>query len=99
MRCRSRLHDLNGGYPDSEPFVLNFTPVQTHHLLHITQIVPVHAARWWPTNTSGGELLSLDSLAAESWANVTNARGVAGTEFTMRVPAFELRQSFRLHQR
>ena len=93
-----KLHDLNGVYPDSEPFVLSFTPQQIHYPLNLTQVDPMHAALSWATNAVGWELQSSDSLAAGSWATVTNVQGIAGTNFTLSITTSGTQRFFRLHK-
>jgi len=91
-----KLHDLNGVYPDSAPFVLSFTPVQIHHPLNIKQVDPLHAVLLWTTNAVGWELQSSDSLTASSWGTVTNPPGIAGTNFTFTITNTGTQQFFRL---
>ncbi len=93
-----KLHDSNGIYPDSEPFVLSFTPVQIHYPLNLKQVDPQHAALSWTTNAVGWELQSSVSLAAGSWITVTNLQSIVGTNFSLDITTTGAQQFFRLHK-
>jgi hypothetical protein len=93
-----KLHDLNGVYPDSDPFVLSFTPVQVHYPLSIQQTDPLNIALAWTTNAVGWELQSSLSLTATNWTTITNVPGIAGTNFSLSRPTVETQQFFRLRK-
>ena len=93
-----KLHDLSAVYPDSDPFVLSFTPVQIHYPLKIQQVDPQHAALFWTTNAVGWELQSSVSLAPQSWVTVTNIQSILGTNFSLSISTAEAQQFFRLHK-
>jgi len=93
-----RLHDLNGVYPDSEPFELSFTPIHVRHPINITQVDPRHATLIWTTNAVGWELQSATNLAAVNWDTVTNVPVVAGTNFSLSISTAEAQEFFRLHK-
>ena len=94
-----KLHDVNGVYADSAPFVLSFTPLQILHRLHLNPIDPQHATLSWPTNAAGWELQSAAAMSAVSWGIVTNAPVIAGTNFSLSIITTATQQFFRLHQR
>jgi hypothetical protein len=93
-----KLRDLNGVYPESAPFGLNFTPNPVRYQLNLTTVDSLHARLSWPTNAAGWELQSAVSLAAADWATVTNVPGIAGTNFSLILPAAGTQQFFRLHK-
>jgi hypothetical protein len=92
------LRDLNGVYPDSEPFVLSFTPVQIvrEYQLSIQKIDARHAALLWTTNAAGWELQSAAVGSATNWDTVTNAPGVVGTNFSLSITTADTQRFFRL---
>ncbi len=92
-----KLRDVNNIYPDSEPFVLSFTPVQIRHRINIKQLDAQHATLLWSTNAVGWELQSSPSLTATNWSTVTNAPAVVTTNFSLTIPTSEQQQFFRLH--
>lgn len=93
-----KLHDLNGVYADTAPFVLSFTAVQIHYPLAIKQADPQHATLSWTTNAAGWELQSAASVTATNWATVTNVPSLVGTNFTLGITTAETQQFFRLHK-
>jgi len=93
-----KLHDLNGVYSDSEPFVLSFTPIQVRHRLEIMQLDPWHAMLSWTTNAAGWELLSAASVTAINWDVVTNVPATTGTNFTLSIAMTNTQRFFRLNQ-
>ncbi len=93
-----KLHDLNGVYADTAPFVLSFTAVQIHYPLAIKQDDLQHATLSWTTNAAGWELQSATSLTATNWATVTNVPVLAGPNFSLSVTTEQTQQFFRLHK-
>jgi hypothetical protein len=93
-----KLHDLNGVYLESAPFVLSFTPVQVLYRINIKQVDPLHATLSWTTNAVGWELQSAAAVAAANWDTVTNVPGIAGTNFSLGITTADTQQFFRLHK-
>ena len=98
-----KLHDLNGVYPDSAPFDLSFTPMPIPpgpgpYQINITPADPLHVTLRWTTNAVGWELQSAASVAATNWDTVTNARGIAGTNFTLDITMVDSQKFFRLRK-
>ena len=93
-----KLRDVNNVYPDSDPFVLSFTPVQIRHQISIQQLDAQHAALLWTTNAVGWELQSSPSLTATNWITNTNAPVVVATNFSLTIPTDAQQQFFRLHK-
>jgi len=93
-----KLRDLNGVYPDSEPFVLSFSPAQPEFLINIKQVDPQHSVLSWSTNAADWELQSGASLTAINWTTVTNAPDIAGTNFSLSIATVSTQQFFRLHR-
>jgi len=93
-----KLRDLNGVYPDSEPFVLSFTPVEIRPLISITSVDALHVRLSWPTNAVGWELQSTFSTTATNWATVTNPPAVVTTNFALTINTSAQQQFFRLHK-
>jgi hypothetical protein len=93
-----KLHDLNGIYSDSAPFVLSFTPIQVLYRINILQVDSLHATLSWTTNAVGWELQSAASVAAANWDTVTNVPGMAGTNFSLSIITAGTQQFFRLHK-
>jgi hypothetical protein len=92
-----KLRDLNGVYPDSEPFVLSFSPAWPEFRINIKQVDPQHATLSWPTNAVDWELQASASSAAINWSTVTNAPDIAGTNFSLSISTTNTQQFFRLH--
>ena len=98
-----KLRDLNGVYPDSEPFVLSFTPIQVSpgpgpYQINITQVDSLHAALSWTTNAIGWDLQSAASVPAANWDTVTNVPDIAGTNFSLSTSTADTQRFFRLHK-
>jgi hypothetical protein len=93
-----KLRDLNGVYPDSEPFVLSFTPIAVRHRISILPVDSVRATILWTTNAVGWELQSATSLAAENWNTVTNVPDINGTNFSLSITTGESQRFFRLNK-
>lgn len=93
-----KLRDVNNVYPDSDPFVLSFTPVQTRHQINIKQLDAQHAALLWTTNAVGWQLQSSPSLTATNWITITNAPTVAAANFSFTITTDAQQQFFRLHK-
>jgi hypothetical protein len=98
-----KLLDLNGVYPDSAPFVLSFTPAQVppslgHYQINLNQTDALHATLSWPTNAAGWVLESADSVMTANWQVITNAPGLAGTNFAVSIGTTSAQQFFRLHK-
>jgi hypothetical protein len=92
-----KLRDLNSVYPDSEPFVLSFTPPGSFEI-NITQVDPENAVLSWSTNAVDWELQSLTSMVATNWNVVTNTPSIAGTNFLLSITTTDAQQFFRLHK-
>jgi hypothetical protein len=94
-----KLRDLNGVYPDSAPFVLSFTAVPpVTYTIKINLADTLHAILTWPTNAVGWALESAISPTATHWQTITNARAIAGTNFSLSIVADGTQQFFRLHK-
>ncbi len=93
-----KLRDVNGVYSDSAAFVLSFKPVQVLHRINIEPAGPLHATLSWATNASGWELQSAASVTATNWTTITNAPGIAGTNFVLGITTADLQRFFRLHK-
>jgi hypothetical protein len=97
-----KLRDLNGIYPDSDPFVLSFTPAVPlgagPYPLNLIPVDSLHATVSWTTNAVGWELQSATSVAAVNWDTVTNVPGIAGTNYSLSVTTTNAQQFFRLHK-
>jgi hypothetical protein len=93
-----KLRDLNGVYPDSEPFVLSFTPIEVRPLIGIASVDALHIRLSWPTNAVGWELQSAVSTAAANWTTVTNSPAVVTTNFAVTMGTTAQQQFFRLHE-
>ena len=97
-----KIHDFNGVYPDSDAFVMSFTPTPLvgfgPYQLNLRLAPPLGATLWWPTNALGWTVESAASLTSASWVAVTNAPTVTGTNFFMDVSAVGPPQYFRLHK-
>jgi hypothetical protein len=95
-----KIRDLNGIYPDSDPFTLSFTAAAAPgpFELQISQTGASEASVTWPTNAFGWDLESTAALETTNWASVTNARGLAGTNFSITIPTTNGSQFFRLRR-
>ena len=97
-----KLHDVNGVYPDSAPFVLSFTPQvlpgSGSYQINLTLVDPLHATLWWTTNAVGWELQSAGSVAAAGWDAVTNVPDIASTNFSLGITLDDSQKFFRLHK-
>jgi hypothetical protein len=95
-----KIRDLNGIYPDSDPFTLSFTAAAAPgpFELQISQAGPLRASLTWPTNAFGWDLESTAALESPDWASVTNTRSVAGTNFSLTLPTISGSQFFRLRR-
>lgn len=95
-----KLHDQNGIYSDSDPFVLPFTPqpLPGPFSLHIAQSDATHVTLSWPTQALGWELQSAPTANAANWELVTNAPVVVGTNFSLSISTGTEPQFFRLHR-
>ena len=93
-----KLRDVNNVYPDSDPFVLNFTPVQMLPRININRVDPQHVALSWTTNAVGWGLQSSASLTATNWIAITNAPTVVTTNFSLTITTSAQQQFFRLHK-
>jgi len=95
-----KLRDLNGVYPDSEPFVLSFTPLIIPPRIDIGLIDSQQAALSWPTNVGGWELQSAvsASVTATNWNAVTNLPITVATNFVVTISTAEQQQFFRLRK-
>jgi hypothetical protein len=93
-----KLHDMNGVYPDSGPFVLSFTPAKILYRINLKKTDSVHASLLWTTNAAGWNLESAVSLTMPDWAAVTNSPVIAGTNYSLNIPMLETQQFFRLHK-
>ena len=93
-----KLRDLNGVYPDSEPFVLSFTPLEIRPLISIASVDALHVRLSWPTNAVGWELQSAVSAAAANWSTVTDPPAVVTTNFAVTITNSAQQQFFRLHK-
>ena len=92
------LRDLNGVYPDSDPFVLSFTPVEVRPRINIGQVDPLHATLSWTTNAVGWRLQSAGSVAATNWDPVTDVPGFDGTNFSLSITTADAQRFFRLNK-
>jgi hypothetical protein len=98
-----KMRDVNGFYPDSAPFVLSFTAVQTPpvfgpYQINLSQADPLHATLSWPTNALGWALESAASVTAGNWQTITNTPDIAGTNFSLSISTGGGQQFFRLHK-
>lgn len=93
-----KLQDRNGVYPDSEPFVLSFTPAFSEFQLNLTPVSAQQALITWPTNALGWQLEQTSSLSGPDWTVLTNLPVVAGKNFSLTVATTEAQQFFRLHK-
>jgi hypothetical protein len=92
-----KLHDLNGVYPDSEPFTLNFTQFQPYRIF-LSQTSPRQVTLSWPTNATDWALETASSMTSTNWAVVTNAPGISGANFALDFDTAAPQQFFRLHR-
>ena len=93
-----KLHDLNGVYPDSDPFQLSFTAVRIQYELNLVPIDSLHAMLLWATNAVGWSLETNPSRSGTNWMTITNAPVVAGTNFTLNINTSAGQAFFRLRQ-
>jgi hypothetical protein len=93
-----KVIDLNGVYSDSDPFVLNFTPIQTQPRIDFQKTGAQSAVLSWPTNAVGWELQSADSGAATSWDDVTNNIGIVGANYSVSITTTNTQQFYRLYK-
>jgi hypothetical protein len=93
-----KLYDVNNVYPDSNPFVLSFTPEQKIPHININRVGAQHAALLWTTNSIGWELQSSPSLTSTNWNTITNAPSVVATNFSLTINTDAQQQFFRLHR-
>jgi hypothetical protein len=93
-----KLRDVNGVYPDSEPFVLSFMPVEIRPLIGIALVDASHVRLSWPTNAVGWELQSAFSATAANWTTVTNSPAVVVNNFALTITNSLQQQFFRLHK-
>jgi len=93
-----KLQDLNGVYPDSEPFVLSFTPVETRPWITFQKTGAQSATLSWPTNAVGWELQSSSTAAAASWDTITNAAAISGTNYSLSLATTNTQQFYRLRK-
>lgn len=92
-----KLRDLNGIYPDSEPFVLSFTPAPIYGL-QIKSASAGQATLSWSTNAVDWALESADTLAATNWTTITNTPTVSGTNYTFDINTTEAQRFYRLQK-
>lgn len=94
-----KLHDLNGVYSDSASFTLSFTPVQIPRpQINIARGDPLHVTLSWTTNAVGWTLESAASVTAANWDIITNAPGIAGTNFSLNISPDAAQKFFRLQK-
>jgi hypothetical protein len=98
-----KLHDLNGVYTDSDPFVLSFTPRPVApgpgpYRIDIAPVDPAHARLLWSTNAVGWALESAGSATALNWDVVTNLPGITDTNFSLDIPTSDATRFYRLHR-
>ena len=93
-----KLRDLNSIYPDSAPFVLNFTPSPPPPKIHFTLVDSLHATVSWTTNAIDWELQSAASPTAMNWNPITNVPDIGGANFSLSITTAETQQFFRLHK-
>lgn len=94
-----KLHDVNGIYSDSDPFVLSFTPVSPQPpRINITRIASQQATLTWTTNSIGWQLESTPNPTANSWSIVTNAPSVSGTNYLLSIVTANSQKFFRLRK-
>jgi len=92
-----KLRDLNGVYPDSEPFELSFSPVQPPIQIFIRHVATQRATLTWATNSVGWKLQCVSSLAGTDWSTVTNTPSIVGTNFSLEIDTVGSQQFFRLY--
>lgn len=93
-----KLRDLNGVYPDSESFVLSFTPVETRPRINFQKTSVQSATLSWPTNAAGWELQSANSVGTANWDTITNTIGISGTNFSVSITTTNAQQFYRLRK-
>lgn len=84
-----KIHDVNGVYPDSEPFVLSFTPVPP--LLTIQKAAPGFVTISWSPDNAGLVLQLSPTLLSPVWRN-----SPTGTNNPATLPATSSAGYFRL---
>jgi hypothetical protein len=92
-----KLRDVNGIYPDSDPFVLSFATPDSFEI-KIAQIDGLHAALSWTTNAFNWTLESAASPGKANWNTVTNAPELQGTRFSVAITTTNTQQFFRLRK-
>jgi len=91
-----KLRDLNGVYPDSEPFVLSFTPIEIRPRINITQVNAVQVRLSWTTNAVGWKLQSGASMVDTNWDAVPDIPAIIGTNFALSINTTNDQRFFRL---
>lgn len=92
-----KLRDTNGIYPDSDSFVVGFTPALPEFRLSLTPLSAQQVALTWSTNAVGWNLEKASSLTTTNWSTITNVPSVIGTNFTLSLATTNIQQYFRLH--
>lgn len=93
-----KLRDVNNVYPESDPFVLSFTPIQLVQRIVIQQVDSQHVALLWPSNAVNWELQTSVSITATNWVTVTNVPASVGTNHSVTINTTGQQQFFRLHK-
>ena len=94
-----KIHDVNGIYSDSDPFVLSFTPMPpptpriniAHTALHQVTLM-------WTTNSIGWQPEFASTPTANSWSIITNGPSLSGTNYSLNIATTNAQMFFRLRK-